>query len=153
MRCGISGLMRAYSPQATPTAEAFLSRSRFTLSSGIAPPAKPTMSSRPSTASDAHTVEEAVAADGIEDEINAPVVGDAFDLGQPIAVGIDQSDSAPRPRATASLSSPRAMAIDVSPSAFARSTAALPTPPAAPCTRTVSPSRACPRSISPKYAD
>ncbi len=62
------------------------------------------------------------------------------------------TSSAPASRAIRSFSSLETTAIVRAPRPFATCSDAVPTPPAAPCTSTVSPSASRPRSFSAKYA-
>ena len=66
------------------------------------------------------------------------------------APSLRTTSSAPASRATRSLSSFETTAITFAPDAFATWIVAVPTPPAAPCTSTHSPSFSWPRLCSPK---
>ncbi len=64
------------------------SSSRLTLTSGMEPPVKPTTTTRPSSASDAQRVGEAVAADRVEHQVD-PAARELLRLLAPVGVGAD----------------------------------------------------------------
>ena len=124
------------------------SSSRLTRTSGIEPPVKPTTTSAAALAQRAQAVGEAVAADRVEHDVDA-AAGGLLGLVLPRAVGAQHLVGAGLARDALLL-----VAGDdgehAAPSPLATWIEAVPTPPAAPCTSTVSPSASRPRSTSEK---
>jgi hypothetical protein len=79
------------------------------------------------------------AADGVVDDVGSVAAGQLLDPLLEVLGGVVDASSAPWARQNASLSAPRAAAITRAPSSLPSSTAARPTPPAAPRTSRVSP--------------
>jgi hypothetical protein len=143
-----SGLPITYAPQPAPTTSVFLRSSRFTRTSGIEPPVKPTTTQRPPSASERRLSVK-----------RSPPTGSSTTSTPPSQIAVAWSfqsgseritSSAPAARATSSFSSLDTTAIVFAPSPFATWMPAVPTPPAAPWISTVSPSSRRPRSFRAK---
>jgi hypothetical protein len=125
-----------------------LSSKRFTRTSGIEPPVKPTTTTRPSSRNERRlSVKRSPPTGSITTSTPPPLSSFAWSFQGPSE---RTTPSAPASRATRSLSSVETTAIARAPRPFATCSAAVPTPPAAPCTSTVSPSRRRPRIFSAK---
>ena len=138
----------AKSPQKTPTTDAPLSSIRLSGNAGIGPDAKPTTRCRPRQAIDRNAA--SVCAPPTGSQITSGPLPDVIDLiaSRRFCVEVSIVASAPAERQNAHLASLDAAAMTRAPAAFAIWIAALPTPPAAPSTSTVSPGFTCARSMS-----
>ena len=125
-----------------------LSSRRLTFTSGIAPAVKPTTTARPPSRSERRLSVKRSPPTGSM-TTSAPPSSLAWSFHGPSE---RSTSSAPASRATCSFSSLETTAMVRAPSPLATWSEAVPTPPAAPCTSTVSPSARRPRSFSAKYA-
>ena len=123
-----------------------LSSRRLTLTSGIEPPVKPTTTSAAALAQRAQAVGEAVAADRVEHDVDA-AAGELLDLVLPRR----RRSARPRRRRPRARPAPsrrsRRRRSSRAPRPLATCSDAVPTPPAAPCTSTVSPSAQPPAQL------
>ena len=127
-------------PSGGPVTAMFFSRMRFAVTSGSSPPAKPITSRRPFQAMHFSELLEDVAADRVVDHVGAAAARLLLHArDEVLARVVDRDVRARRGARPRSLSAPPAVAITRAPSALPICTAAMPTPPAAACTSSVSP--------------
>ena len=120
----------------------------MTRTSGIEPPVKPTTTARPPSPSERRlSVKRSPPTGSITTSTPPPERSFASSFHGPSE---RSTSSAPASRATRSFSSEETTANVRAPSPFATCSAAVPMPPAAPWTSTVSPSASRPRSFSAK---
>ena len=137
-------------PQPAPITSVFASSSRLTLTSGIEPPVKPTTTTRPPSLSERRLSVNRSPPTGSSTRSTPPPDSSlAWSFHGP---SLRTTSSAPASRATRSFSSVDTTAIVRAPRPLAIWRVAVPTPPAAPWTSTVSPSSRRPRVTSEKYA-
>ena len=142
--------LEAYAPQPAPTTEMLFSSSRLTLTVGMSPAVKPTTARRPSSPRErSESVNRSPPTGSTTTSTPAPPV---ISFAASLNPSTSTAWSAPADRATSPLPSEDTTAITVAPRALANWMQATPTPPAAPCTSTVSPSARRQRVSSTKCA-
>ena len=142
-----SGFGITYAPQPAPITSVLFKSRRLTFTSGIAPPVKPTTTTLPSSFSERRLSVKRSPPTGSSTTSAPP-----SSLTASLKASARTTSSAPASRATFSFSSEETTPITRAPSPFATWIDAVPTPPAAPWTSSVSPSLRRPRIFSAKYA-
>ena len=146
-RCSTAALTIAHRARATPCPSRpsrrrctvrLRSSSRLTFSSGIEPPVKPTTASRPPIASERSESRKRSPPTGSTTRLHAAAAGERAHLVEPVAGRAHDLVGAHRARRRAPSRRTR-RPRSTAPSAAKSSSAAVPTPPAAPWTSTVSP--------------
>jgi len=141
----ILGRSNAKCPHPAPTTLTLRNSSRLTDTLGIEPSVKPITTSRPSGAS-ARTLSSK----------REPPTGSKITFAGPASLrqspSLRTTSSAPASRATRSFSSVETTATTRAPRPLPTWIAAVPVPPAAPCTSSVSPVRSAARRASAKWA-